>query len=73
MNTTLTSTLRVYADDDGAKALIDTTDRAEIARILAAEGVTFERWDASARSPSGPRWALHAGRSSASYSSKAYS
>jgi len=48
MNTTLTSTLRVYADDDGAKTLVDTTDRAEIARILAAEGVIFERWDASA-------------------------
>jgi 1,2-dihydroxy-3-keto-5-methylthiopentene dioxygenase len=48
MNTTLTSTLRVYADDDGAKTLVDTTDRAEIARILADEGVVFERWDASA-------------------------
>ncbi len=48
MNTTLTSTLRVYADDDGTKPLVDTSDRAEIARILGAGGVIFERWDASA-------------------------
>ena len=48
MNTTLTSTLRVYADDDGSAALVDTTDRAEIARILGAQGVIFERWEADA-------------------------
>ena len=34
MNTTLTSTLRVYDENDGAQPLVDTTDRAEIARIL---------------------------------------
>ena len=46
MNATLTSTLRVYDENDGAKPLIDTTDRAEIARILGAEGILFERWEA---------------------------
>ncbi|GAC1574273.1 MAG: 1,2-dihydroxy-3-keto-5-methylthiopentene dioxygenase [Candidatus Elarobacter sp.] len=48
MNTTLTSTLRVYADADGSKPLVDTTDRAEIARILNAEGIVFERGEANA-------------------------
>lgn len=48
MNTTLTSTLRVYADADGSRPLVDTTNRAEIARILGAEGIIFERWEANA-------------------------
>ncbi len=47
MNTTLTSTLRVYADDDGTKPLVDTTDRAEIARILGAQKILFEQWEAN--------------------------
>lgn len=47
MNTTLTSTLRVYDDADGTKPLIDTTDRAEIARLLGNAGVAFERWEAN--------------------------
>jgi 1,2-dihydroxy-3-keto-5-methylthiopentene dioxygenase len=48
MNTTLTSTLRVYDETDPSQPLVDTTDRAEIARILAAQKIVFERWDASA-------------------------
>ncbi|MBV8580939.1 MAG: cupin domain-containing protein [Candidatus Eremiobacteraeota bacterium] len=48
MKTTLASTLRVYADTNPAKPQIDTTDRAEITRLLGAEGVVFEQWDASA-------------------------
>jgi 1,2-dihydroxy-3-keto-5-methylthiopentene dioxygenase len=48
MNTTLTSTLRVFDDTDGSRTLVETTDRAEIARILGAKGITFERWEAGA-------------------------
>ena len=48
MNTTLTSTLRVYDENDGSRPLVDTTDRAEIARILGAEKILFEQWDADA-------------------------
>jgi len=48
MNATLTSTLRVYDETDGRKPLVDTTDRAEIARILGDQGIIFERWEASA-------------------------
>ncbi len=47
MNATLTSTLRVYDENDASTPVIDTTDRAEIARILNAEGIVFERWEAS--------------------------
>ncbi len=47
MNATLTSTLRVYDENDASKPVIDTTDRAEIARILNAEGIVFERWEAA--------------------------
>ncbi len=48
MNTTLTSTLRVYADTDGSRPLVDTSDRAEIARILGDQGIVFEKWEANA-------------------------
>ncbi len=48
MNATLTSTLRVYDEQDGTKPLVDTTDRAEIARILGGQGIIFERWEANA-------------------------
>ena len=48
MNTTLTSTLRVFDENDGTTPLVDTTDRAEIARILGAESIIFERWEANA-------------------------
>jgi 1,2-dihydroxy-3-keto-5-methylthiopentene dioxygenase len=48
MNATLTSTLRVYDENDGTTPLIDTTDRAEIARLLGAEKILFEQWEASA-------------------------
>jgi 1,2-dihydroxy-3-keto-5-methylthiopentene dioxygenase len=48
MNATLTSTLRVYPEKDGAKPTVETTDRAEIARILGSQGIIFERWEANA-------------------------
>jgi 1,2-dihydroxy-3-keto-5-methylthiopentene dioxygenase len=48
MNATLTSTLRVYDENDGTTPLVDTTDRAEIARLLGAEKILFEQWEASA-------------------------
>ena len=48
MNTTLTSTLRVYDEKDGTKTLVDTTDRAEITRLLGDAGIVFEQWEASA-------------------------
>jgi 1,2-dihydroxy-3-keto-5-methylthiopentene dioxygenase len=48
MNATLTSTLRVYDENDPAKPLVDTTDRAEIARLLAAHDILFEQWEANA-------------------------
>ena len=48
MNTTLTSTLRVYDENDGTAPLVDTTDRAEITRLLGAQGIVFEQWNASA-------------------------
>jgi 1,2-dihydroxy-3-keto-5-methylthiopentene dioxygenase len=47
MNATLTSTLRVYDDTDPSAPLIDTSDRAEIARTLNAAGIRFERWEAN--------------------------
>jgi 1,2-dihydroxy-3-keto-5-methylthiopentene dioxygenase len=49
MNATLTSTLRVYDETDGTKPVVDTTDRAEIARILGDHGIIFEQWEANAR------------------------
>jgi 1,2-dihydroxy-3-keto-5-methylthiopentene dioxygenase len=42
----LTSTLRVYDDTKPGAPLVDTTDRAEIARLLGAAGVRFEQWEA---------------------------
>jgi 1,2-dihydroxy-3-keto-5-methylthiopentene dioxygenase len=47
MNTVLTSTLRVYDETNPAQPLVDTTDRAEITRILGAEKILFEQWEAS--------------------------
>ncbi len=47
MNTTLTSTLRVYDETDGTTRIVDTTDRAEIARVLGEQNIIFERWNAS--------------------------
>ena len=46
MNVALTSTLRVYDDTDPSEPLVDTTDRAEIGRILNSAGVRFEQWEA---------------------------
>ena len=48
MNTVLTSTLRVYEETDGAKPLIDTSDRVEITRLLGAANILFEQWEAGA-------------------------
>ena len=48
MNTMLTSTLRVFDENDGTKPVVDTTDRAEIARLLGERGIVFEQWEASA-------------------------
>ncbi len=48
MNTTLTSTLRVYDESDGTKPLMDTTDRAEMTRLLGDAGIVFEQWQANA-------------------------
>ena len=39
--------LTVYPDTDPAKVLVDTRDGAEIAKVLAAIGVVFERWKAA--------------------------
>ncbi len=47
MNTTLTSMLRVYDENDGTRPQVDTTDRDEIARLLGKENIVFERWNAS--------------------------
>ena len=49
MNATLTSTLRVFDDADPSRPLVETADRAEIARVLGAAGVRFERWEANAQ------------------------
>jgi 1,2-dihydroxy-3-keto-5-methylthiopentene dioxygenase len=48
MNTMLTSTLRVFDEIDGTKPVVDTTDRAEIARLLGERGIVFEQWEANA-------------------------
>jgi 1,2-dihydroxy-3-keto-5-methylthiopentene dioxygenase len=53
MTTTLTSTLRVWNDNDPQQLLIDTTDGAQIAQELNAVGVRFERWAADAELPQG--------------------
>jgi 1,2-dihydroxy-3-keto-5-methylthiopentene dioxygenase len=47
MNATLTSMLRVYDDKNPSAPLVDTSDRAEIARILDTQGVLFEQWEAN--------------------------
>lgn len=46
MKTTLTSTLRIWDAGDPTTTVVDTSDRAEIARHLGAAGVRFERWEA---------------------------
>jgi 1,2-dihydroxy-3-keto-5-methylthiopentene dioxygenase len=47
MNATLTSSLRVYDDANPSAPIVNTSDRAEMARILNAAGVRFEQWEAS--------------------------
>ena len=53
MTTTLTSTLRVWNDNDPSTLLIDTSDGARIAQELSAVGVRFERWATDAELPKG--------------------
>ena len=47
------STLKVFSEDNAEKATIETTDHAEIAGTLAAKGVRFERWRATAEVAAG--------------------
>ncbi|MBV8298321.1 MAG: cupin [Candidatus Eremiobacteraeota bacterium] len=47
MNATLTSTLRVYDENDPSTPLVDTTNRAEIAKLLGAHDILFEQWEAN--------------------------
>jgi 1,2-dihydroxy-3-keto-5-methylthiopentene dioxygenase len=49
--TLLRSKLNVYDEGRPAPALLETTDAAEIARVLAEVGVRFERWTAEAELP----------------------
>jgi 1,2-dihydroxy-3-keto-5-methylthiopentene dioxygenase len=49
--TLLRSKLNVYDEGRPAPALIETTDAAEIARLLAEVGVRFERWTTEAALP----------------------
>ena len=48
MNATLTSTLRVYDENDPSTPLVDTTDRGQIAKLLGAHNILFEQWEANA-------------------------
>ena len=48
MNATVTTTLRVFDDADGSRPLLQTTDRAEITRLLGDAGVRYEQWSANA-------------------------
>jgi 1,2-dihydroxy-3-keto-5-methylthiopentene dioxygenase len=48
MNATLTSTLRVYDENDPSTPLVDTTNREEIARLLGEHKILFEQWEANA-------------------------
>ncbi|WP_257386610.1 1,2-dihydroxy-3-keto-5-methylthiopentene dioxygenase [Tahibacter caeni] len=42
------SRLRIFAEDRPDQPLLDSDDHAQIAQALAAAGVRFERWEASA-------------------------
>lgn len=42
------SRLTAYDENDGVRPLLETTDAAEIARVLGGIGVRFERWNAEA-------------------------
>lgn len=53
MTATVTSTLRVFDETNGAQPLFETDDATRIARELGAIGVTFERWSADAELPAG--------------------
>ena len=43
------STLYIYSDRDAGEPLVETGDHKEIARLLQAEGVRFEQWEAGAK------------------------
>ena len=47
------STLKVFAEDNAEEASIETSDHSEIAGALAAKGVRFERWQATAELTAG--------------------
>jgi 1,2-dihydroxy-3-keto-5-methylthiopentene dioxygenase len=53
MTATLTSTLRIWNENDPGNLLVDTSDGARIAQELNAVGVRFERWAADAELPKG--------------------
>jgi 1,2-dihydroxy-3-keto-5-methylthiopentene dioxygenase len=53
MTATLTSTLRIWNENDPGNLLVDTSDGAHIAQELNAVGVRFERWAADAELPKG--------------------
>ena len=47
------STLKVFAEDNAERASIETANHGEIARELAAKGVRFARWQATAEISAG--------------------
>jgi 1,2-dihydroxy-3-keto-5-methylthiopentene dioxygenase len=47
--TLLRSKLNIYAEDRPERPLVETTDGAEIARLLGEVGVSFERWTAESQ------------------------
>lgn len=54
------SRLQIFAEDDAATPLLDTSDAADIARALAAAGVRFERWPLKPLAADGDVLALYA-------------
>lgn len=45
------STLKIFSEEASTQPRLTTTDGAEIARLLGAHGVRFERWETRALSP----------------------
>ncbi|HVL01069.1 MAG TPA: acireductone dioxygenase [Dongiaceae bacterium] len=43
------STLYIYSEKNAGEPLVETQDQKEIARLLAAEGIRFEQWEAGAK------------------------
>ncbi|MDY7227725.1 1,2-dihydroxy-3-keto-5-methylthiopentene dioxygenase [Hyalangium rubrum] len=46
------STLKIFAEEGAPTPRVTTSDSAEIARLLGAQGVRFERWETRALPPS---------------------